>query len=104
MKDRGMMKWAPYKSLDQQADFLAKMAYERGKRERPLHSSEEAATINDVLVNYHGESVFLRYYDDGYYQDIQANITKIDSIYKCLWIADTKIAFRDIVELRSLDF
>jgi hypothetical protein len=32
MKDRGMMKWLPYKSLDQQSDYLAKMAYERGKK------------------------------------------------------------------------
>jgi len=104
MKDRGMMKWAPYKSLDQQKGFLAKMVYERGKRERPLHSSEEAETINKVLINYHGESVFLRYYDEGYYQDTQGKITKIDSIYKCLLIANMKIAFRDIVELRSLDF
>ena len=34
MSDRGMMKWLAYKSLDQQADYLAKMAYERGKKER----------------------------------------------------------------------
>jgi hypothetical protein len=104
MKDRGMMKWAPYKSLDQQADYLAKMAYERGKRERPLHSNEEAESINSVLANYHGEDVFLRYYDAGYCREIKAKITKIDSIYKYLWISDMKIAFRDIVELRSLDF
>jgi hypothetical protein len=104
MSDRGMMKWLAYKSLDQQADYLAKMAYERGKKERPLHSSEEAEEINDVLVNYRGSEVFLRYYVDGYTEEITDKITKIDSIYKYLIIADNKIAFRDIVELKDLDF
>jgi hypothetical protein len=42
MSDRGMMKWAPYKSLDQQATYLAKMAYEAGKKARPLHSSDRS--------------------------------------------------------------
>ena len=104
MKDRGMMKWLAYKSLDQQADYLSKMAYERGKQSRPLHSNEEAEEINDVLVNYQGGSVLLRYYDDGYTYEVTGKIAKIDSIYKMILIADIKVYFRDIIELRNLDF
>ena len=104
MKDRGMLKWLAYKSLDQQVDYLSEMAYKRGKQSRPLCSNEEAEEINDVLVNYQGGGVLLRYYDDGYIQEIVGRIIKIDSIYKSLTIADTKVAFRDIVELRNLDF
>ena len=28
MRERGMLKWAPYKSLEQQADYLARMEYD----------------------------------------------------------------------------
>ncbi|MFA6619527.1 MAG: YolD-like family protein [Bacilli bacterium] len=104
MKNRGMMRWLAYKSLNQQADYLSEMAYERGKQTRPLHSNEEAEEINDLLMNYQGGSVLLRYYDDGYTQEITGRITKIDSICKSLTIANTKVAFRDIVELRNLNF
>jgi hypothetical protein len=104
MSDRGMMKWAPYKSLDQQGDYLAKMAYERGKKPRPLHSLEEAEAINDLLTHYHRESVLLEVYEDGYTRQIIGIITEINDIYKYLKIADEKIAFRDIVVLKDSDF
>jgi hypothetical protein len=85
MSDRGMMKWAPYKSLGPTSDYLAKMAYERGKKERPLHSSsEEAEEINDVLVNYRWQAGLFTLYDDGYTEEITGKITEINSIYKYL--------------------
>jgi hypothetical protein len=103
MSDRGMMKWLPYKSLDQQSDFLAKMAYERGKKPRPLHSNEEAEAINDLLVHYHDESVLLRYYRDGYIGETRGIITEINTIYKYIRLFDEKIDFRDIVYLSDSD-
>jgi|LAHS01.1.fsa_nt_gb hypothetical protein len=104
MSDRGMMKWAPYKSLDQQGDYLAKMAYERGKKPRPLHSSEEAEVLNEFLTNYHHQAVLLKVYDDGYSREIKGVITEINSIYKYLKIADERVAFRDIIDLNDADF
>jgi|SRR5574344_1421112 hypothetical protein len=101
MSDRGMKKWAPYKSLDQQADFLGKMAYERGKKPRPLHSSEEAEEINDYLIHYDGKATCLHYFSDGYTLEIVGLISEINTIYKYLKINDEKIPFRDIVSLES---
>lgn len=103
MKDRGMMKWAPYKSLNQQGDYLTKMAYERGKTPRPLHSEEKAASINDILVHYDGGLVSLRYYDNGYVREITANLNKVDPVCRYLFIADMRIAFRDIVDLKNVN-
>ena len=35
MSDRGMMKWAPYRSLVEQSEFLEQMRYQKNKKDRP---------------------------------------------------------------------
>ena len=55
MSDRGMKKWAPYKSLIEQDVYLNKMKKEKEKISKPIISSEEAENINEILTNYHGE-------------------------------------------------
>ena len=99
MKDRGMMKWAPYKSLDQQADYLAKMAYEKGKKGRPTLSNEEAEEINELLVHYHDELVKVHYFRDGYVYEETGPLNEINKIYKLLKINDLVIYFKDIISL-----
>ena len=54
MSERGMKKWAPYKSLNEQEDYLNKLHKKQEKVERPRISSDEADNINEILVNYHG--------------------------------------------------
>jgi hypothetical protein len=103
MKDRGMIKWAPYKSLNQQADFLSKMAYEKNKREKPLISDEEAEEINALLVAYHHEAVEVRYVRDGYFYEERGMIDKIDTIYKYIKINDIMIHFKYIVRFKSVE-
>lgn len=99
MKDRGMLKWLPYKSLDQQSDYLAKMAYERKKISHPLIAEEKAEEINDLLSNYHGEFVILSFYEDGYVHQERGNLEEINSIYKYIKINSNRILFHDIVDL-----
>jgi hypothetical protein len=103
MKDRGMMKWLPYKSLDQQSDYLAKMAYERGKQPQPQLSSERAESINDVLINHAGEKVSLTYYREGYLYKEEGILQCVDTIYKFVIINDNKILFRDFYDLSSTE-
>ena len=50
-----MKKWAPYKSLNEQADFINKMYYEKHKIERPKISSDVAQEINEILLTYNNE-------------------------------------------------
>ena len=61
MRERGMLKWAPYKSLEQQADYLARMEYERNKIPCPQISSDKAEEINEIVSNYHNETVVAKY-------------------------------------------
>ena len=74
---RGMVKWAPYKSLIEQAPILARMRYEKNKKPRPWISQDRAAEINEVLVAYHQEEVDANYYEDGYLYDIRGIIDVI---------------------------
>ena len=58
MSDRGMKKWAPYKSLNEQWDVLDNLSASEQKVERPTISNEVAEEINDKLVNYNGCLIF----------------------------------------------
>ena len=100
-KDRGMMKWAPYKSLDSQADFLMKMAYDKGKKPKPQLMEDEARRINDLLCSYHGQNIEVSYYDDGYIHKLKGTISKISKAFMFLVVGETRIDFRSLVDLRE---
>ena len=97
--DRGMMKWAPYQSLVDQATSLAFMRRKKNRVERPLVSIDQAEEINEILVHYAKEEVSARYWEDGYLHDVRGIISKIDAIYRFLILDDKKIAFRDLIRL-----
>ncbi len=99
--DRGMMKYAPYKSLVEQSTILARMRYEKGKRPRPLISSDVARDINEIIVNYQGEEVSAEYYEDGYRHNIEGVIEKISKTFRFLIIEGKQIAFVDLLKLVS---
>ena len=99
--DRGMIKWAPYKSLVEQSPILARMRYEKGKRPRPQISSDRAREINEVLVTYGGEEVDAEYYEDGYRHHIQGVISEISALFKYIVIGERKIGFKDLLDLSS---
>lgn len=100
-KDRGMKKWAPYKSLDSQADFLMKMAYEKGKKAKPLLMEDEMQRIDGILASYHGQNIEVSYYDDGYVHKLKGTISKISKAFMFLMVGDTRIDFRSLVDLRE---
>lgn len=102
MNERGMKKWAPYKSLDSQADFLAKMHHQKAKVAKPLLMEEGAEAINEILSSYHGQSVVVSYYLDGYINRIKGIITHISLSFKYLTIDERQISFKDLVGLTEL--
>lgn len=103
MNDRGMKKWMPYKSLEDQSDFLAQMQYEKRKMPRPTLLDEEIYKINAILTSNHQKPVILKYYNDGYVYEMRGRITYVDSVYKYIKISETRIDFRDIVKIEELD-
>ena len=65
MSDRGMKKWAPYKTLEDQWSTLDSLYKSEEKVEKPLISNEVAEEINDKLVNYQGQEYEFYYYKNG---------------------------------------
>ena len=98
--NRGMKKWAPYKSLNEQADFIKKMYYDKHKIERPKISNEVAEEINNILANYNNEILQITYYEDGYVYTIENSIYKIDIINKRIYLDRTSfIGFENLLNL-----
>lgn len=99
-EDRGMMKWAPYQSLVDQATSLALMRRRKNKIPKPSVSSDQAAEINEILVNYRGEILSATYWKDGFLFEVRGRIKKIDTLFAYLLLEDTKIELRNLIRLR----
>ena len=102
MSDRGMKKWAPYKSLIEHDPALNKMKSDRHKIDKPKISSEEAESINEILTNYHGQIVVITYYRNSELLTLEATIKKIDPIARCLILEEKKkITFSELISLKN---
>lgn len=104
MSDRGIKKWAPYKTLDAQ-DFTLKEHKEKEEKiEKPTISAEFAEEINEILVNYSNETLKISYYKDGKILDATGKIKRIDPIEKKLVLFSKKsIMITDIVGIEIID-
>lgn len=100
-QDRGMMKYIPYKSLVEQSDYLAKMAYDKGKKEKRPMFEERAEKINAILSSYHGQIVEVTYFYDGYEYKEKGKITAISKYFKALEINETEISFASLVDIKE---
>lgn len=100
MSDRGIKKWAPYKSLVEQDYSLRKQKEDEKKIEKPTISREFAEEINEILVNYHGEPLTIEYYKNGKILTVSDKIKKIDSFEKKLVLFSKRtIMLKDVVSI-----
>ena len=102
MSDRGIKKWAPYKTLETQDFELKKHKEIEEKIEKPLISAEFAEEINNILVNYHGELLDIGYYKNGKVLYVTDRIKRIDIVEKKLVLLSKKVIM--IAELISLGY
>ena len=102
MSDRGIKKWAPYKSLKEQWSTLDDVHEKSERVEKPTISSEEAEEINEILVNYHGQELVIEYYRNGQILKEVSVIKKIDSFEKKLYLVNRKvIKLNELVSIRE---
>jgi len=102
MSDRGMKKWAPYKSLVEQTPSLEGTYEDNRKIERPMISSDQAEAINEILVNYHDQDVKIRFFKRGHIYEIISQIKKIDILNKKIVTSDdVTINFIDLLYLEN---
>ena len=103
MSDRGMKKWAPYKSLPEQEKYLKKLKEEQEKPARPVISSDEMEEINEILVNYAGEEIVITYWRNEKINSVTTTIKKIDVDNKKIVLPDRKtIYFAELIKLERL--
>lgn len=104
MSDRGMKKWAPYKSLNEQADSLQKARESKVVVEKPMISNEAAEEINEILVNYHGQELIVKYFRNGKIIEDIIIIKSIDIYEKKLVLLNRRIIkLSEIFELKNKD-
>ncbi|NLZ15101.1 MAG: YolD-like family protein [Erysipelotrichaceae bacterium] len=95
-----MKKWAPYKSLNEQDNYLKKLHEKNQKINKPKISSDEAEIINNILVNYHGQELTITYWRDEKVNTVVAIISKIDPINKKIVLVNRKtILMNEIIGL-----
>ena len=103
MSERGMKKWAPYKSHNEQEDFLNKLHQKQAKVERPRISSDEAENINEILVNYHGEELLIEYWRNDKLNTVSSILSKIDPVNKKIVLPLRKtIYFTELIRIERL--
>ena len=103
MSERGMKKWAPYKSLNEQDKYLEKVSNNNKKISKPQISSDEAEEINEILVNYQGEELLITYFRNDQINKISATIKKIDPLNKKIVLLERKtINFNEIIKLERI--
>ena len=101
MSDRGMKKWAPYKTLEEQWTTLDSLADSDEKVEKPKISNEEAEEINDKLVNYHGQELVFYYYKNGRILKEKSTIKKIDAFERKIILDNRVVIFlKDLVGIK----
>ena len=98
-----MKKWAPYKSLNEQEDYLKKLHNKQEKVERPRISSDEADNINEILVNYHGEELLIEYWRNEKINAVSSILSKIDPVNKKIVLPLRKtIYFSELIRIERL--
>ena len=103
MSERGMKKWAPYKSLNEQENYLNKLHQNQNKVEKPKISSDEADNINEILVNYHGEELIITYWRNDKINTVSSILKKIDPINKKIVLPERKtIHFNELISLERV--
>ena len=103
MSERGMKKWAPYKSLIEQEKYLKKAHQENEVVTRPVMSSDEAEEINEILVNYHGEELEISYWRNDKINTVSSALTKIDPVNKKIVLPERKaIYFNEFITIKRI--
>lgn len=102
MSDRGMKKWAPYKSLIEQEIFIKQMKVNKEKIEKPVLCEEEMEKINYHLSQNRCRTLIFSVYSDGYIYKFETKIKTIDLYSKSIVFENNlKYSINDIVDIEE---
>jgi len=102
MKGRGMKKWLPFSSLEEQKPTLQQMKYQKGKCPKPQISGDQAENIDTILRDYQNKLLLITHYDDGYVLTLEETIKKV-SCQDCIIKTETKtISFANLINIEII--
>jgi hypothetical protein len=81
MRDRGMIKWAPFNSIIN-GEYIAKeIEHEKSKINKPILSEEQVNNLEKEIIEAMINKINLNFeiYQSGYVYNIKGTIIKIDS-------------------------
>jgi hypothetical protein len=98
IKDRGLIKWAPFQSLPEQWQMLKKNYEDDNKVSMPLLDDSELQQINNCIMQSleSQNPILLRLYDSGYLQELNGIISKVDPYTKIIKIQDKSGSIKNI--------
>ena len=99
MSDRGMKKWLPYKSLEEQGSYLNEAIRRKSRVQRPIVLEARAEKIDEFLKSYRGGSVKITFYCSGEIRQTLAPILKIDFRRRTLVYELMEVPFVDIIDV-----
>lgn len=97
--NRGMVKYAPYQSLVEQAKSLAAMRERKSHVEKRVLLEDEASAINEILRNYDGEVILAAYWKRGSVLETEGVIDVIDAFERVIWVNGERIPLKDLQSL-----
>lgn len=82
MKQRTMVKWQPFASLPEQANYINRLIHEMNKIEKPILSEDQMNELNEklYLCFENKEYVRIQYFHEGYLYLVEGIIYKVDSL------------------------
>ena len=94
--ERGMVKYAPYKSLVEQSSYLATMRARRAQVEKRVFLNDEAERIDEILTHCDDQTLVVFYWKNGFIHKEEGLISKIDPYARVIYINEVVIPLGDL--------
>ena len=97
---RGMKKWLPFKSLNNQYEILNDYIQEKNKVAMPELSDDKQEEINERLTNLKtGDMVRVTYFFDGFILTKNLCFQKIDSIKRKIYFKSFSLDLKKMLDI-----
>lgn len=102
--DRGIIKWAPFNSLNQK-EMINNLLKERQKTKKPILSLEQQKELEEKIIEafYDQTKIKIFYFKNGYILNTITKIIKIDHTFKKIYLSNhTFLIFTQILKINVL--
>lgn len=102
-------KWQPFDALEGYGSAIRSVEYEKNKIEKPILFPDELEILNEKLAAAYEaqKEVLIKYYKNGYLEDIIGAVSKIDLVYKEILIksndSSKKLKFNVIINIEDIN-